>query len=319
MNNETGTPSRKRLVVLLMGPTASGKTDIAVELVGRLDCDIVSVDSAMVYRGMDIGTAKPDAETLAKAPHRLIDIRDPAEPYSAGDFIRDARDAINTIHTAGSTPLLVGGTMLYFRAFRRGIAELPGADPEIRESLDRRAKDKGWAELHAELSRVDPAAAARIHPNDPQRIQRALEVYQMTGTPISRLQADVKPLASAYRILPLVVAPSTREVLKSNIKIRFNSMIEKGFLNEVSRLFAREDLHEDLPSMRAVGYRQLWRHLAGKTDLELAIEQAVTATRQLAKRQMTWLRAESNAHWFDALEPGLTGPISDLVAHAMDN
>ncbi len=300
--------------VLLMGPTASGKTDVAVELAERLPVDIISVDSAMVYREMDIGTAKPDAATLTRAPHRLIDIRDPAESYSAGDFLRDARQAMADITAAGRVPLLVGGTMLYFRAIQRGLAELPTADPEFRKALDKRAVRVGWETLHAELAAVDPTAAARIHPNDPQRIQRALEVYHATGSRLSQLQSDAVPAAADYRLIRLVLAPGRHDNLRSNIEVRFNSMIERGFLEEVRRLYERGDLHADLPSMRAVGYRQLWRHLAGGVILDTAVREAVTATRQLAKRQRTWLRTERKAIRFDALEPGVATHILKTVA-----
>ncbi|HFD81082.1 MAG TPA: tRNA (adenosine(37)-N6)-dimethylallyltransferase MiaA [Gammaproteobacteria bacterium] len=290
------------LALMLMGPTASGKTGVAVELVQRLPLEIISVDSALVYRGMDIGTAKPDAATLRRAPHRLIDIRDPAESYSAASFREDALREMAAIRDRGRTPLLVGGTMLYFRALERGLAQLPAADAGLRARLEARAQEIGWQGLHAQLRRVDPASAARIHPNDPQRIQRALEVEALTGTPLSAWHAQAAGGDSGWRFLKIVLAPQPRALLHQRIEQRFRQMLEQGFLDEVRRLHAREDLHAGLPSMRAVGYRQAWQHLEGKLSAQEWVERAIIATRQYAKRQFTWLRSETGAHWIDPLE-----------------
>jgi tRNA dimethylallyltransferase len=285
-------------VIFLMGPTGAGKTDVAIELAARLPCDLISVDSALVYRGMDIGTAKPDAAVLAQAPHRLVDICDPVEPYSAARFRVDACAEIESILSQGRIPLLVGGTMLYFRALANGLSKLPAADVALRQRLERQASSEGWAAMHQRLLAVDPPAGQRIHPNDPQRILRALEVFEMTGTPMTELQGQSDPLP--YRIVRLVIAPAERAVLHQRIEQRFQAMMRRGFLDEVEGLFRRDDLHADLPSMRAVGYRQLWAHLAGEVGLDTAVQQGMTATRQLAKRQLTWLRSEPGAtKWFD--------------------
>lgn len=295
--------SQRPPAILLMGPTASGKTDLAVELVERLPCDIVSVDSAMVYRGMDIGTAKPDAAVLTRAPHRLIDILDPAESYSAARFRVDALREMAAITAAGRIPLLVGGTGLYFRALRRGLSDLPAADPVVRARLEAEAARWGWETLHQRLQRVDPRAAARIHPNDPQRLQRALEVYELTGRPLSELQqggSDALP----YRVLALVLAPE-RELLHRRIQERFHRMLEQGLIGEVEGLFRRGDLGPDKPSIRCVGYRQVWSYLAGEVDYPTMVRQGITATRQLAKRQFTWLRSEPDAHRLDSLDTHL--------------
>ncbi|MFI4920045.1 MAG: tRNA (adenosine(37)-N6)-dimethylallyltransferase MiaA [Gammaproteobacteria bacterium] len=284
----------------MKGPTASGKTALAVELVRHLGCEIVSVDSAMVYRGMDVGTAKPGPETLAVAPHRLIDILDPTESYSAAHFRADALAAMGEISAAGRIPLLVGGTMLYFDALQHGLSELPSADPKIRAALDARAAGEGWPALHAELAHLDPVAAARIHPNDPQRIQRALEVCYISGRPLSELQGRSAVESGEYRYVKLALAPVERVVLHGIIEQRFGSMMTKGFLEEVVHLRGRGDLHPGLPSMRAVGYRQLWQHLDGECDLEEAVRRGVVATRRYAKRQLTWLRSEPDVTWFDS-------------------
>ncbi len=294
-------------VIFIMGPTASGKTDLAIELVRRMPCDIISVDSAMVYRGMDIGTAKPGPDTLAVAPHRLIDIRDPAEAYSAAQFSADARREIAASHAAGRIPLLVGGTMLYFHALQHGLSLLPSADAAVRERLEAEARTRGWAALHARLAEVDPVAAARIHPNDPQRIQRALEVHELTGRSLSSFFTD-QHLGSLTPSLPgklikLVLAPSDRGVLRGRIAARFQQMLERGLISEVEALYQRGDLHRDLPSMRAVGYRQVWDYLSGELPYAHMVERAAIATRQLAKRQLTWLRREQGAQWIDVLEP----------------
>ncbi len=285
--------------IFVMGPTASGKTDLAVALSEHLPCDIVSVDSALVYRGMDIGTAKPDAATLARAPHRLIDICDPAEAYSAARFRNDALREMAQITAAGRIPLLVGGTMLYFRALQHGLADMPEADPRLRARLDAALQREGLAALHARLAQVDPVAATRIHPNDPQRTLRALEVWELTGQPLSKLQAAAEGQGLPYRVHKLARAPRSREVLRERIARRFTQMIEAGFEAEVRGLLARGDLHADLPSMRSVGYRQMLAFLRGDYDHATMVSKAVSATRQLAKRQMTWLRSEADLHWID--------------------
>ena len=286
--------------ILLMGPTASGKTGLAVELARRLPLEIVSVDSALVYRGMDIGTAKPPSGLRAEIPHHLIDLLDPAEAYSAGRFRRDALAAMAEIHGRGRVPLLVGGTMLYFRALQQGLATLPAADPELRAEIDREAAARGWPALHAELASVDPVAAERIRPADSQRIQRALEVWRLTGRPLSALQAEGDRPLEGWRLLKLGLAPPDRAELHARIRVRFDEMMAAGFLDEVRRLHARGDLHAGLPAIRAVGYRQLWAALEGECGLAQALQDAVTATRRLAKRQMTWLRAEEGLQWLAA-------------------
>jgi len=262
--------------------------------------EIISVDSALVYRGMTIGTAKPDAGTLRAAPHRLIDIRDPAETYSAAEFRKDALREMEDICRRGNTPLLVGGTMLYFRALEQGLSELPAADAGVREQLEAEAQDKGWAAMHERLAGIDPASAARIHPNDPQRIQRALEVYELTGSSLSELCAAGRNAPPGYRILKIVLAAEDRALLHERIRERFDHMLEQGFLDEVRALHRRGDLNPDLPSMRAVGYRQAWDYLEGKLSADEWVERAVIATRQYAKRQMTWLRSEPDCHRIDS-------------------
>ena len=305
---------KKKKIICLMGPTASGKTPLAVELVQKFPCEIVSVDSAMVYRGMDIGTAKPDAETLKIAPHRLINICDPAKAYSAGRFRVDALREINDIHASGKIPLLVGGTMLYFRVLLQGIADLPRADEVIRSALKKRAEREGWEVLHTELTRVDPAAAAKIHSNDAHRIQRALEVFQLTGKLISNLQRDdTSPLAD-FDILQIALMPSERKVLHDKIAQRFQMMLDAGFVDEVKALYARGDLSHDLPSIRSVGYRQAWDYLAGNIDEKTMRESAIAATRQLAKRQMTWLRTWPDCHYLDSELPSLVPHTSRLIS-----
>jgi tRNA dimethylallyltransferase len=289
-------------VLFLMGATATGKTQLAVELVARLPLEIVSVDSAMVYRGMDIGTAKPDRATLARAPHRLVDIRDPSETYSAAQFRADGRQAIDDILAAGRTPLLVGGTMLYFKALESGLAELPPADPGVRARLAAEAVLFGTAHLHARLARVDPEAAARIHPNDPQRVQRALEVWELTARPLSALQAASRDTLP-YEVVKLACTPPEREILRERIDARFHRMLDEGLESEVAGLLARGDLAPDLPSLRAVGYRQMVRYLLGECDRQAMIEAAIHATRQLAKRQMTWLRSTPQVAWLDIDRP----------------
>lgn len=281
-------------VVFLMGPTATGKTDLAMQLAAQFPLEIVSVDSALVYRGMDIGTAKPSAQLRARVPHHLIDICDPADAYSAGRFRSDALRVIAEIHARGRMPLLVGGTLLYFRALQQGLSQLPTANEEVRAHIEARAQEQGWAALHAELARVDPAAAQRIHPNDPQRIQRALEVYELTGRALSDFYPET-PAVLPFRITKIALIPQDRAELHRRITQRFAHMVSAGIVQEVETLRARGDLHPDLSSMRAVGYRQIWEYLNGAGDLPTQIERAVIATRQLARRQLTWLRAETDA------------------------
>lgn len=305
------------VAICIMGPTGSGKTALAVELVKRLGCGIVSVDSAMIYRGMDIGTAKPGPEVLAEAPHRLIDILDPAESYSAQRFRDDALAAMAEIRAAGRIPLLVGGTMLYFDALQHGLSPLPSADPELRAELEARAAREGWGVLHDELKRVDPAAAARIHPNDPQRIQRALEVFRLTGVPLTELQGRGAVQAVTDRYINIALAPADRAELHGIIESRFRSMLAGGFLEEVRRLRARGDLHRGLPSMRAVGYRQLWEHLEGACGLEEAERRGIVATRRYAKRQLTWLRGEPEVTWFVSGIPTLAERVHAFVVQRL--
>ena len=278
-------------VICLMGPTASGKTDLAIDLIERLPLDIISVDSAMVYRGMDIGTAKPDAETLARAPHRLVDIVDPSEPYSAGRFRKDARREIADIHAQGRVPLLVGGTMLYYQALLGGLADLPSADAQTRARLDQERAEKGNQGLHARLAEVDPVSTRKIHPNDPQRVQRALEVFEVSGKPMSEF-IDKGQQPYPHPVLKLALIPPDLEERRARVESRFGIMLEQGLVAEVQRLYDRGDLSPDLPSIRAVGYRQVWRYLDGEIDFQQMQARGVIATRQLSKRQMTWLRKE---------------------------
>ncbi|MBP8172723.1 MAG: tRNA (adenosine(37)-N6)-dimethylallyltransferase MiaA [Aeromonadaceae bacterium] len=288
------------LAIFLMGPTASGKSALAMELVRHLPCDIISVDSALVYRGMDIGTAKPTAEELALAPHRLIDIIDPLDAYSAADFRRDALREMADIVAKGRIPLLVGGTMLYYKALLEGLSPLPEADPGIRAQIELEAATQGWAALHAELCRIDPVAGARIHPNDPQRLSRALEVFRLTGknlTELTQLQGDPLP----YRTMQFVIAPSDRAWLRERIALRFDTMLAQGFEREVTRLLQRGDLNPSLPSIRCVGYRQMWDYLTGVLSYDEMRYRGIVATCQLAKRQMTWLRGWSHPlHWLES-------------------
>lgn len=303
--------SRLPPAIFLMGPTASGKTELALELARVLPCELISVDSALIYRGMDIGTAKPSRETLAEFPHRLIDIRDPVESYSVAEFRDDALAAMADISARGHIPLLVGGTMLYFKALLEGLADMPSADPALRAELEARAATEGWAVLHAELAALDPESAARIHPNDPQRLIRALEVYRLSGltmTDLRRRQLAQNPAFDSsgaghlpYTVAQLAMAPAQRHILHERIASRFQHMLEQGFVEEVEALYRRDDLHEELPSMRAVGYRQVWAYLEGRLSREQLSARGVAATRQLAKRQFTWLRGWSGLHWLDSL------------------
>lgn len=283
----------KPLAIFLMGPTASGKSALAMELVQRLPCDIISVDSALVYRGMDIGTAKPTAAELALAPHRLIDLLDPAQAYSAAEFCRDALREMAAITAVGRIPLLVGGTMLYYKALLDGLSPLPEADPQIRAQIEAEAQALGWAVLHQQLLQIDPVAGARIHPNDPQRLSRALEVFRITGKSMTELtQQSGSELP--YRTLQYAIAPTDRALLRQRIAERFDAMLAQGFEAEVRQLFERGDLSPDLPSIRCVGYRQMWDYLAGVIDYEEMRYRGTVATNQLAKRQLTWLRGWSH-------------------------
>jgi len=299
--------------ILLMGPTGAGKTELAAELVGKLPLEIISVDSAMVFRGMDIGTAKPGPELLARAPHHLIDLIDPAESYSAARFVADATRISGEIRSRGRVPLLVGGTMLYFRALQSGLANLPPADAAVRARIEARAVLLGWPALHAELQRLDPTAALRIRPGDRQRIQRALEVIELTGRPITSQQREDLRGAARDSDLRLVMAPVDRRLLGERLALRFQAMMRRGLLDEVRRLRARGDLHAALPALRLIGYRQLWAHLEGRSGLDEAVERSIIATRQLARRQLTWLRAEPDAEWLDASDPGLIGRVAARI------
>ena len=289
------------LAVAVMGPTASGKTGFAADWAERLGTAVVSVDSALVYRGMDIGSAKPDAATLARAPHRLVDVRAPHEAYSAADFARDALAEMHSLAAEGRVPLLVGGTGLYFKALFEGLSDLPASDPAVRDQLQGELMERGLPTLHAELQRVDPVAGGRIKPGDTQRTLRALEVFRLSAVPISEWQARGRGVRVPFpfRVLKLVLAPADRTVLHARIAQRFEAMLAAGFLDEVRTLRRDPRLHENLPSMRAVGYRQAWQHLEGRIDHAGFIEQGLAATRHLAKRQLTWLRREHDALWFD--------------------
>lgn len=297
------TDSLKNLpsAICLMGPTASGKTDIAVHLVQHLPVEIISVDSVLIYKEMNIGSAKPDAATLATAPHHLIDFLDPSLAYSVAEFRRDALAVMADITAQGKIPLLVGGTMLYFRALLGGLSELPAADETVRKKLETQSADIGWQAMHAKLQQVDSVAASKIHPNDPQRIQRALEVYEISGEPLSTLQQkNAVKNALPYNVTKLIVSPADRAVLHQRIEKRFHQMLEAGFIDEVKALYNRGDLNADMPSMRAVGYRQVWEYLDNQRDYASMVERGIVVTRQLAKRQLTWLRNEKDAIWLDS-------------------
>jgi len=282
-----------------MGPTASGKSKLALQLAQKINGEIISVDSAIIYRGMNIGTAKPSKTEREKIPHYLIDIRDPKETYSAADFCHDAHATIKKILAKNKIPILVGGTMLYFKTLQFGLDEMPSADKNIREKISREAQKLGWPAMHKKLQKIDPIAAKKIHTNDSQRIQRALEVYELTGQPISALQKlDVK-VSPEFNFINVAIKPKSREELHQRIAKRFKKMLAAGLIEEVQKLFDRDDLSLDLPSMRAVGYRQVWQYLADDYDYKTMIEKAIIATRQLAKRQLTWLKSWPNLHWVD--------------------
>ncbi|MBK1674861.1 tRNA (adenosine(37)-N6)-dimethylallyltransferase MiaA [Ectothiorhodospira shaposhnikovii] len=301
--------------VFLMGPTATGKTDLAIRLCESLPLEIISVDSALIYRGMDVGTAKPGADVLARVPHHLVDILDPALAYSAARFREDALALMGDITARGRVPLLVGGTMLYFRALDFGLDTLPEADPVIRAGIDALAAEQGWEAVHRELARVDPVSASRIHPNDPQRLQRALEVHRITGSPLSSFHGGARRSQLPWRVLRLALMPPDRTRLRERIAHRFRQMLRQGLVDEVSALRARDDLSLDLPAMRAVGYRQVWEYLEGRIDHDTMVAQAITATRQLAKRQMTWLRGYPDVEVFDPERLDSAGILARVQAH----
>jgi tRNA dimethylallyltransferase len=289
--------------LFLMGPTASGKTDLAIKLAQQCRCEIISVDSALIYTGMDIGTAKPSAEEQALAAHFLVDIIDPKESYSAGNFRDDALRLMHEIVARGNTPLLVGGTMLYYKSLVEGLSPLPSADPAVREAIEQQVQQTGWQALHDELKQIDPVSAARIHVNDPQRLARAIEVYRISGKSMTQL-TEIKSEPIPFNILQFAIAPSEKSVLHERIAKRFDIMLQNGFEEEVKGLYKRGDLHLDLPSMRCVGYRQMWEYIEGKLDYEEMRFRGVVATRQLAKRQMTWLRGwKQPITWLESADP----------------
>ena len=302
----------KPKAIFLMGPTGTGKTDLAVAIRQQLAVEIISVDSALVYKQMDIGTAKPDAATLKQAPHRLIDFLDPAQAYSAADFREDALKEMAEITRSGRIPLLAGGTMLYFRALEHGLSELPSADPEVRNRLLAEAEQYGWLALHERLQKIDPEAAQRIHPNDPQRLQRALEVYELTGQSLSDLQKSMRFAACPYQLLKIALTPADRTWLHVRLEQRFDKMLNNGLIKEVENLHQRTDLNISLPAIRAVGYRQVWEYLDGKIDYNLMRNRAIVATRQLAKRQMTWLRSDQGLSLYNAENYHLSSVISNI-------
>jgi tRNA dimethylallyltransferase len=310
-------PEQLPSAIFLMGPTASGKTGLAVELAQRFPVELISVDSALVYRDMNIGTAKPDAATLARAPHHLIDIISPTEAYSAAQFCTDAQRLMADITARGKIPLLVGGTMLYFKALEGGLSDLPQADPELRRQLEEAAAVRGWPALHDELAKVDPETAARLEPADAQRIQRALEVYKLTGRPLSQhFSSDARRPSLPYRLLKLALLPSDRAVLHARIAERFDSMLEQGLVEEVRHLReAYPSLKLAMPSMRCVGYRQAWEFLDNDLDSSMLREKGVAATRQLAKRQMTWLRSMRHVNELDCLYVNVLDSTMDLIGH----
>jgi tRNA dimethylallyltransferase len=306
-------PDTRPPAILLMGPTAAGKTDLAIALHERLGCELISVDSAMVYRGMDIGSAKPSAEELARAPHRLIDIRDPAEAYSAADFREDALREMRQISASGRFPLLVGGTIMYLKQLMVGVANLPASAPGVRDDLEALVASRGLAALHDELARIDPPAARRIHPNDPQRLMRALEVFRVSGHTLTELWSRQRRETFPWRTLSIGLTPFDRRVLHERIETRFETILGAGLIEEVASLRARDDLHPGLPSMKSVGYRQAWAYLDGEMDRESLRWRGIVATRQLAKRQLTWMRSWHGLHWMDSLGGDPLGEVVKLV------
>lgn len=290
--------NEKPLAIALMGPTAAGKTDLAIALHERCGADIISVDSALVYRGLNVGAAKPSAEEQTRAPHRLIDIREPEQAYSAADFCRDAKIEMRNILDEGKTPLLVGGTMMYFKALLEGLSDLPAADEYVRAAILAEAQEKGWPSIHDQLAQVDPVSAEKIHPNHSQRLSRALEVYRVSGKPMSEFHGKLQGgTLDDFNWVQMAIAPRDRQRLHERIALRFSKMLELGMINEVKSLMANPNLHKDLPAIRSVGYRQVWEHLEGQYDFEQMIDKGVAATRQLAKRQLTWLRSWQNLNW----------------------
>lgn len=308
------TPSECPTVVCLTGPTAAGKSASTLAIAQRWPVEVVVMDSATIYRGMDIGTAKPSAQEQAAVPHHLLDIRDPAQAYSAAEFERDARQAIDAIAARGRLPLLSGGTLMYYKALREGLNDLPGADPEVRAAIDAQAQAQGWPALHAELAGFDPETAARLAPNDSQRLQRAIEVYRVSGRPLSQWLKTASNRPAPYRFATIALEPSNRLVLHERIAHRYEMMLGQGLLDEVRALHARGDLHTGMPSVRCVGYRQLWDYLDGQTSLDEAVTRAIAATRQLAKRQLTWLRSIPERHVVDCLAPDATAQVLDALA-----
>lgn len=304
-------------VVFLMGPTASGKTDLACSLADQLPVELISVDSALIYRQMDIGTAKPDRATLDKYPHHLIDIRDPAESYSAAEFRDDVLALITSAHSRGRLPVLVGGTMMYFNALQKGLAKLPEADAELRARIEADAQDLGWPAMHERLAALDAESAKRLEPNDSQRIERALEVVMLTGRPIGEHWREQEAETLPFDILPIALMPGDRAELHRRIELRFEQMLAQGFKGEVEALYASGDLHADMPSIRCVGYRQMWAHLDGQLSYDEMRFKGVVATRQLAKRQLTWLRRWPGVHWLDSLSRNLTTDTLNLVEAAI--
>ena len=313
------TESRNKddLVVFLLGPTASGKTALALKLAKKLDVEIISVDSALVYTQMDVGTSKPSAEELASVPHHLIDIISPENAYSAADFRADALRLIKDIQSRGRVPLLVGGTMLYFRALEQGLSTLPSADEALRQMLEQELKEKGVQHMHERLAAIDPESAARIHPNDPQRITRAIEVYELSGKPMSVWWAEQQAQSFPYPLLKIGLAPVERAILHERIARRFEQMLQQGFVDEVKQLRENPMLNLDLPSMRCVGYRQVWQYLDGDFNYETMKDKGIAATRQLAKRQLTWMRSEKNLVLFDSEAPDLLDRVWKTI-EAMD-
>lgn len=304
--------------IFIMGPTASGKTALACDFYERLNCELISVDSALVYKDMNIGTAKPTAEELEQYPHHLIDIRDPADPYSAADFRKDALTLMADITARGKVPVLVGGTMLYFKFLLEGSAKLPNADDKIRADIEKLVAEHGKQHIHELLKKVDPESAERLNPNDPQRVQRAYEVFLISGKTLTQHWAEQEEQPLTYNVIQFAIAPQERKTLHERIELRFNQMIEHGFIDEVKAMHARGDLKEDLPSVRAVGYRQVWDFLEGRIDSEEMIFKGVVATRQLAKRQMTWLRGWDNLHWLDSLDAQLSHNALSVLEKEMD-
>ncbi len=302
--------NNKPKVIFVMGPTASGKTDLAMRLCDRLPCELISVDSAMIYRGMDIGTAKPTQDELVAYPHRLVDMLDPTEAYSAAQFRTDALAQITAIQQGGRIPVLVGGTMLYFNALQQGLAQLPEADPELRTRIEAEAAEKGWPAIHARLAELDPEGAQRLKPTDAQRLQRALEVVQLTGKPISQHWREQADADLPFDIIPIALAPTQRSLLHERIELRFDLMLKAGFEEEVRALWDRGDLHANMPSIRCVGYRQMWSWFSDEYDRDTMRHKGIVATRQLAKRQLTWLRGWQGVHW---LETGASNLVSDAL------